>query len=190
MTFSFRWKVISFSCHIQTMSPAYLTWHKIHSQFTKVLVSLNECLLKLNFFCDLPRLQQSAKESQTEIPIPWRNRKERKPCSVLSTSYRFFVKNNLCSTTKPNGGQLIFVLSLDIWFSIRDNEWVRNLVWTSRWLIHYTHKKQREWLGPRCTDKKRQEHHDKPQVFEVLLKKDYLKNFLDVVSWVWLKQYI
>ena len=87
---------------------------------------------------------------------------------------------------------LFFVLSLDTWFSIRDNEWVRNLVRTSRWLIYYTHQKQGEWLDPRCTDKKRQEHHDKPQVFEVLhvLKKDYLKKCLDVVSWVWLKQYI
>ena len=101
-----------------------------------------------------------------------------------------FLKIYLCSTTKPNGEQLIFVLSLDTWFSIRDNEWVRNLVWTSRWLIHYTHQKQGEWLGPRCTDKKRQEHHDTPQVFEVLLKTDYLKKCLDVVSLVWLKQYI
>lgn len=151
---------------------------------------LNECLLKFNFFCDLPRLQQSAKESQTEIPIPWRNRKERKPCSVLSTSYRFLLKIIFVPLQNQMADNLFFVLSLDTWFSIRDNEWVRNLVWTSRWLIHYTHQKQGEWLGPRCTDKKRQEHHDTLQVFEVLLKTDYLEKCLDVVSWVWLKQYI
>ena len=82
-----------------------------------------------------------------------------------------FLKKIFVSLQNQMADNLFFVLSLDTWFSIRDNEWVRNLVWTSRWLMHYTHQKQREWLSARCTDKKRQKLHDKPQVFEILLKR-------------------
>ena len=114
-------------------------------------------------------------------------------CALLSTLWRlFFFKNCIFVPLKKPIADNFCLLSLDTRFSIRDNEWVRKLVWTSRWLIHSMHQnREKDWVLVALTKTAKASWYA-TSLWSATCNgiTDYLKKCEDVVSGVWLKQYI